>query len=208
MTEEITGNSGVKRNVWECNTAELIPGSGGVSFCGSPAVENSPYGKAMVFDGEDDAVFIAANPLKGLTSFTIEVLMRPDTNGPEEQRFVHIGETDSDRLLLETRQMKDGSWYLDTFVLSGASKKALLDPALLHPSGSWYHVVLTIDEDGEMTNWVNGKMELRGKADSHIIGSGQMSVGCRQNKISWYKGAIQKIRITPGVLAPKNFMTI
>jgi hypothetical protein len=204
------GNNSQSKNWpsnWECIPAELTPGKPGVLFCGNPLAENTTYGKAMVFDGEDDAVFIADNPLKGLASYTIEVLMRPDMNGPEEQRFVHIGEADSDRLLLETRQMKDGSWYLDTFVLSGTSRKALLDTTLLHPAGSWYSVVLTIGEDGEMTNYVNGIMELRGKAESHLIGSGEMSIGCRRNMISWFKGAILKIRISPGVLSSKDFMT-
>jgi hypothetical protein len=199
-------NSKNQAKSWESKLADLKAGNG-VSFSGDPKIVDTSYGRAMVFDGEDDAVFLEINPLKDLTSYTIEALFRPDLNGPEEQRFVHIGESDSDRLLLETRVTKDNKWYLDTFVLSGENKKALLDPALLHPIGPWYHVVLTVGEDGEMTNYVNGKMELKGKADSHLIRSGQMSIGVRQNKISWYKGAIYMIRISPKVLSPEDFMS-
>jgi hypothetical protein len=199
-------NSKNQAKSWESKLADLKAGKG-VSFSGDPKIVDTSYGRAMVFDGEDDAVFLEINPLKDLTSYTIEALFRPDLNGPEEQRFVHIGESDSDRLLLETRVTKDNKWYLDTFVLSGENKKALLDPTLLHPIGPWYHVVLTVGEDGEMTNYVNGKMELKGKADSHLIRSGQMSIGVRQNKISWYKGAIYMIRISPKVLSPEDFMS-
>jgi hypothetical protein len=197
-------NSKNRTKSWECKPADLKAGKG-VSFSGDPKVIKTSYGNAMVFDGEDDAIFLDINPLKDLTSYTIEALFRPDPDGPEEQRFVHIGESDSDRLLFETRTTKDNKWYLDTFVLSGENKKALLDPALLHPVGSWYHVALTVGEDGEMTNYVNGKMELRAKADSHLIRSGKTSIGVRQNKISWYKGAIYIIRISPGLLSPGDF---
>ncbi len=59
-----------------------------------------------------------------------------------------------------------------------------------------------------MTNYVNGKMELQGNVDFKPINSGEMSVGVRRNKVSWYKGAIYKIKITPGVLLPEDFIRI
>jgi hypothetical protein len=192
--------------VWECTVSELIAKNQGLSISGNPKITDSPYGKAVWFDGATDGFFLPDNPLKGLTSFTVEAMIRPDANGPFEQRFLHIGETDSDRLLVETRTNAD-QWYLDTFILSGESKNALIDPALLHPCGSWYHVVLTLDKTGQMTNYINGKKEITGHVDFKPLNSGEMSIGARRNKVSWYKGAIYKIRITPGVLNSGDFMT-
>lgn len=193
--------------VWESTLSEIKAGMVGLSISGKPKIVKSPYGDAVSFNGIDDAFFLENNPLNGLNSFTIEAIIRQDADGPEEQRFLHIGGTDSDRLLLETRTTKENKWYLDTFILCGESKKAVIDPAQVHPTGKWYHVVLTLDEKGKMTNYINGKKELDGEVIYRQINSGAMSIGMRQNKVSWFKGAIYKIRISKGVLEPKEFMT-
>jgi len=192
--------------VWECTLSEIKAGMAGLSITGKPKIVKSPYGDAIWFNGIDDGFFLDENPLKGLSGFTIETIIRQDADGPEEQRFLHIGGTDSDRLLLETRTTKENKWYLDTFILCGESKKAVIDPALVHPTGKWYHVVLTLDEKGKMTNYINGKKELDGEVIYKQINSGAMSIGARQNKVSWFKGAIYKIRISRGVLEIKEFM--
>ncbi len=188
--------------------AELAESKKGHKYCGNPKVVESPFGKAIHFDGAEDGIFVADNPILNLRSFTIEVIFKPDPEGPVEQRFVHIGEPAGDRLLIETRTNSEGQWYLDTFILSGQNQKALIDALLLHPGGQWYHVALTLDQDGLMSNWVNGKFEMNGNLDFKPFTSGQMSIGVRQNKISWYKGAIHRIRISKGVLKPDAFLTI
>jgi len=66
-------------------------------------------------------------------------------------------------LLIETRLTKENLWYLDTFILSEESKKALVYPKLIHPVGDWYHVALTLDNKGKMINYINGKMESKGR---------------------------------------------
>jgi hypothetical protein len=191
---------------WECTLTELKAGVAGLSISGNPKTVSSPYGNAICFDGINDCFFIENNPIKGLSCFTIEAIIRPDADGPEEQRFLHIGEIDGDRLLIETRLTKENQWYLDTFILSGESKKALMYPKLIHPAGSWYHVALTLDKKGKMINYINSKMEIKGEIDFKPIDSGAVSVGARRNKVSWYKGAIYKLKISPEVLAPKDFM--
>lgn len=192
--------------VWDSTLSEIKAGMAGFSISGKPKIIKSPYGNAILFNGIDDAFFLENNPLNGLSSFTIEAIIRQDADGPEEQRFLHIGGSDSDRLLLETRTTKENTWYLDTFILCGESKKAVIEPTLVHPTGKWYHVVLTLDEKGKMTNYINGKKELEGEVIYKPINSGTMSFGARQNKISWFKGAIYKIRISRVVLEPKEFM--
>ena len=193
-------------HVWECTLSEIKAGMAGLSISGKPKIVKSPYGDAISFNGKDDGFFLEENPLKGLLSFTIEALIRQDGDGPEEQRFLHIGGADSDRLLLETRTTKENKWYLDTFILCGESKKAVIDPALTHATGKWDHVVLTLDKTGMMTNYINGKKELDGEVSFKPINTGALSIGARQNKVSWFKGAIYKIRISQGVLEPKDFL--
>jgi hypothetical protein len=193
-------------NIWECTLSEIKPGMVGLSVSGKPKIIKSPYGDAIGFNGTDDGFFLEENPLNGLSVFTIEAIIRQDADGPEEQRFLHIGGTDSDRLLLETRTTKEKNWYLDTFILCGESKKAVIDPTLVHPTGKWFHIALTLDKTGKMTNYINGKKELDGEVIFKPINSGALSMGARRNKVSWFKGAIYKIRISPEVIDPKKFM--
>jgi hypothetical protein len=159
---------------------------------------------ALLFDGEDDALIMDANPLKGLSAFTVEVLIRPDAGGAEAQRFFHIGEVDGDRMLLETRVTKDGHWVLDTFLQSGDSSLVLIDRSKPHPLGQWAHVALVL-EHGMMKHYVNGQLEIEGELEFQPINSGRTSIGVRLNKVHWYKGAIGSIRISPQALANTDF---
>jgi hypothetical protein len=206
MVAQKSKNTKVNNGIWECTLSDLKTKVAGEMISGSPALVDSPYGKAVWFDGIDDGYFLENNPLNGLSCFTIEAIICPDADGPFEQRFLHIGGTDSDRLLLELRLTPENNWYLDTFILCGESKQAVIDPQLLHPAGKWYHVVLTLDKTGKMTNYINGKVELTGNVSYRPINSGAMSLGARRNKVSWFKGAIYKVKITPEVLEPKGFM--
>ena len=45
---------------------------------GQPRVIDSPVGKAVEFDGKDDALFIDNHPLAGADAFTWEAIFRPD----------------------------------------------------------------------------------------------------------------------------------
>ena len=200
------GNSQHISLIWECNVADLMSGKD-LLKTGDPKFVSTPYGNSVWFDGKNDSIHLNENPLKNLNAFTAEVLIKPDFKGPEEQRFLHIGEIHSDRLLLETRTTPDGQWYLDTYIQSGQSQKTLIDPKFIHPIGKWYHIALTLDKEGRMKNYVNGKFEIEGWVDFRPIDSGEMSIGSRRNKVSWYKGAICKIRISGDVLKPEQFMS-
>jgi Concanavalin A-like lectin/glucanases superfamily len=206
MVSKKSTNSQSNPGSWECILAGLKSGGKGLSISGDPKIVKSPYGNSIWFDGIYDGFFLENNPLNGLSCFTIEAIIKPDAAGPEEQRFLHIGEIDGDRLLIETRLTKENQWYLDTFIMSGESKKALIYPKLVHPVGSWYHVALTLDKKGKMINYINGKMEIKGEVEFKPINSGAISIGARQNKVSWFKGAIYKIKISPEVLEPKGFL--
>lgn len=175
-----------------------------IKLTGKPKIIDSPWGKAVQFNGKSDGIFLEKLPVKDLEKMTIEVLFRPEKKGKKEQRFFHTGLIESDRLLLETRVIKN-EWCLDTYLRCGEEGLTLIDFNQMHEVNKWYHVAYVVNK-GELTNYVNGVKELSGKMKMHPIKSGITSLGVRQNKISWFKGSIYKIKITPEVLTPELFM--
>jgi hypothetical protein len=175
-----------------------------VKVTGNPGITDCKYGKAVVFNGQTDGITLNEMPLAGLDQFTVEVVLRPDTGGNFEQRFVHLGEVQSDRVLLELRAA-DTSWYFDAFIKVGDREKALIDPALLHPLGQWAHLAYIYNK-GKLESWVNSSKELESYLDVPPLKGGQTSIGMRQNEVSWFRGAIYKIRFTSKALKPDEFM--
>lgn len=175
-----------------------------IKIVGSPQLVDSPYGKAVSFNGSTDALFLNELPIKLLKEFTVEMIFCPDRDSPFEQRILHIGEVLNDRILLEIRAVKD-IWYFDGFVASGKNKKALIDEQLTHQTGQWYHVAFIVGPDS-VTTFVNGKQELSESFLYQSIKTGSCSIGVRLNKRSWFKGMIYKIRIVPKQLKPDDFM--
>lgn len=168
--------------------------------------EDCPYGQAILFDGMDDQIVLQETPLAGLNHFTVEVLLRPDSGGSREPRFLHIGEINGDRMMLEARLTEDGGWALDTYLRAGEAWLVLLDRELLHPVGQWAHVALVV-ENGQARNYVNGEPELNGEFVFDPVDTGVVSIGARANRRHWFKGAIHSIRITPRPLRPEEFTT-
>lgn len=172
---------------------------------GNPTVTSSPYGDALLFNGLDDGIFLDQTPLLNLPEFTIEVIMRPDKNGLAEQRFLHMGEMSGERVMLETRLTPDGYWYVDAFVQSGEVKLTMIDSTKLHSLGEWYNVAL-VNKKGKLEVFINGKTEFKEKIPFTPFTGGKTSLGVRQNKVYWYKGAFYKIRITPKAISPDEFL--
>jgi hypothetical protein len=172
---------------------------------GTPRTNDSPLGKAVSFDGVHDGIFLGTNPLEKLTQFTVEVFFQPDGKAPREQRFLHMGDAHGERLLLETRVADDDQWCLDAFLRSGDSSRTLIDRNKLHPTGKWYHIAFVVD-NGKMDVYLDGQLELTGKVEFSPMKAGRTSIGVRMNKVSWFKGAIYKIRVTPKCLIPAQFM--
>ena len=166
----------------------LADGAPGVTRLGAPALRGGPRGTSASFDGASDGLVLDRNPLAGHDRFTIEVVMRPAVGGPAEQRYLHFGEVNGPRVMLETRVTPDGrSWYHDSYVQSGGSGLALIDPALLHPTGAWYHVALVFDR-GRFATYVDGRRELEGTVAFAPLPPSRVSIGVRQNEVFWYAG--------------------
>ena len=193
---------------WKVDNLKKIGGHG-VAVIGAPRVTKAPKGKAVLFDGARDGLLLEVNPVAGARAFTIEAVIRPDAGGPEEQRWMHIQEATADnRVMLETR-VRGGEWFLDTFIKNGSgaeNSRTLFDEPFKHPVGLWYHVALVYD-GAVMRNYVDGKEELSGPLTVAPLAEGRTSIGVRQNRVHWFKGAISRARFTPRALAPREFMS-
>ncbi len=194
-----------KSVTWKIDNLKKIGGHK-VEILGNPQIIKTERGTAVLFDGIDDAIFINANPLEGFHEFTVEAVFRPEAGGAREQRWLHIEDTENTEslALLETRLI-DNEWFLDTFLKSGETRSALYAENFKHALGQWFRVALVFDRS-EMRHYVGGKLELTGKITRQAFGKGTTSIGVRQNKIYWFKGAVQKLRFTNRALSPDEFM--
>ena len=182
--------------VWTLRDVNQVAGNA-TEVVGAPRVVGSGNDTAIVFDGTGDGVFVPANPLAGWSAFTIEVRFKPDGSGGEEQRFLHLEDSLKHRVLIETRVTPDRQWSLDTFLFQDAGHKlTLLDRTRLHPTDRWYWVALVYD-GAKMSHYVNGQLELEGAVSFAPMAAGRTSIGVRQNRVSWFKGAISEVRFTP-----------
>jgi len=196
--------------VWHIDNIHTIGGHP-TTVLGHPQVIQSPYGKAVQFNGDDDGLFVNNHPLAGASTYTWDVIFRPDADGQPEQRFFHLAEQDpktgldtDNRLLFEIR-IRDGQWCLDSFASSGANNRTLLNCKALHPLGQWYRVTAVYDGK-QLSNYVNDELEGSGDLTFAPHLGGHASMGVRINKVFWFKGAILMARFTPRALKPEEFL--
>ena len=226
VTREREGGLGAQTAPTQVNwTFDRLDNIGGhkTTVEGSPKVVETPLGKAIEFDGVDDAVWIDKHPLAGASTFTFEAIFRPD-GGAFEQRWFHLAQRDprtgllagadhpktgqdaNPRFLFELRAVEN-NWYLDAFVNGPGYSRALMFKDKLHPVGRWYHVAQTYD--GKLfRSYVNG--ELQGEAEIAFTpqGEGAASLGTRINRRNYFKGAIRQARFTPRALTPEQFLKL
>ena len=193
-----TARQGDGSILWTLRDAGRVGGHAS-EVIGNPVVAHAGAATAIVFDGIDDGLFVPVVPITGWPAFTIQVRFRPDGSGHEEQRFLHLEDALRRRVLMETR-VKDGQWSLDTFLYQDAARKlTLLDRTRLHPADRWYWVALVYD-GSKMSHYVDGMLELAGEVEFPPMTTGRTSIGVRQNRVSWFKGAIAEMRFTPVAL--------
>lgn len=191
---------------WTFNTIDAV---GGVPWepLGSPRIVPLSEGAhentsaAIQFNGKSDGLFLQQIPIAGWDRFTIEILFRPDAGGLPEQRFLHLQDDQGRRLLIELRILPGDQWCLDTFLYSDSGHRlTLIDRTKAHALGRWHWAALRF-ADGRMTHFVNGIKECEGEVQFPPMSTtGRTSLGVRQNKVSWFKGAIREIRFTADAL--------
>jgi hypothetical protein len=182
--------------VWKLDHVGMI-GSFKPEVLGSPRVAEKEGRRAVCFDGKADGLIFPLNPIGapvgGDPAFTIEILLRPDGDGPAEQRFLHIQDEREHRVLMETR-VSDRAWSLDTFLrTSDADKLTLLDRTQTQPTDRWYWAALVYDGK-TMSHYVNGTKQLEGEVAFVPTVEGTISLGVRLNRVYWYKGCIAEVR--------------
>jgi hypothetical protein len=199
-----------KPTVWTFDRLSNIGGAP-THVDGEPTLIDSPYGKAIQFDGVDDRLLIDQHPLAGAGQFSFEALFRPD-GGAFAQRWFHLNEDGpagaeqppATRFLFEIRT-KDDNWWLDAFVTGPGYKYTLIFPEKVFPVGHWYAVAQTYD--GKMyRSYVNG--QLQGEAEIAFTpqGPGKASVGSRMNKVDFFKGAIREARFSRYARQPSEML--
>ena len=127
--------------IWRFDNIDFVGGHS-THVLGHPHLVGSPYGKAIGFNGVDDAMFLDVHPLAGVSAYTWEVIFRPDADGAEAQRFFHLAEVDpatgkdtDNRMLFEIRIVK-GEWCLDSFANTNGAARTLLNCNDLHQHGA------------------------------------------------------------------------
>jgi hypothetical protein len=191
--------------VWTLDNLTRIDGHA-VTVVGAPRIVSTPVGKAIEFNGTTDGLMLDVNPIEGLAQFTVEALVEPAPDGPEEQRFLHVSETGLDRrLMMETRILPDHRWCLDTYLRMEAPGLTLIDRAKTHPAGRWHAASLTYDGK-TMASYVDGVRELSGEVAFEPLRAGRISIGVRQNLVSWFKGRIRLVRVTPEALPASRLL--
>ena len=197
-------------DIWTFDRLTAVGGHA-VTAEGQPLLIDSPYGRAIRFDGVDDALFIDNHPLAGARHFTFEALFRPD-GGAHEQRWFHLQEapptTDATqwpgtRFLFEIR-VYDRQWSLDAFTKGPGYNQTLLFPYRLHPVGQWAHVAQTYDGT-TYRSFVNGVLQGEAPLAFQPQGAGATSVGCRFNRVNYFNGAVRAAAFSRRALAPSAF---
>jgi hypothetical protein len=195
-----TAQAQQKATLWKFSNLNKIGGYTS-ALQGKPIVTNTDGIAAIWFNGAGDGLTIFACPIDGWNQFSIEVLFKPDGDGPKESRFVHFEDKYGNRGTLEIRLTNKKKWYLDAFLKNGKLNKgiALIDSAQLHPADKWYWAAMTYDGK-KMISYVNGVKQLETPMDFPGMNGGEIAFGMRLNKVSWFKGSVAEARFSPEVL--------
>lgn len=207
-----------RSEIWTLDNLKRIGGRPATPT-GAPKVITWEGGRALEFDGKADSVLIKGRPLTGVARFTIEVIMRVD-GGEEEQKFLHIAQTDpatgldvrpvgddhdaNHRIMFELRA-KPGGYFLDAVLNGTAGKPVLATPDKLNPYGRWQNVAQSFDGTTYRT-YVDGVLQGEMPAGFAPQGAGNVRIGARMEKLAYFKGAIARIRFTDRALAPYEMM--
>jgi hypothetical protein len=193
--------------VWTLDNTAAIGGQNPQVLGLPQIVDASAGGPALRFNGQNDGLILPVNPIAGWRKFTVEVLFRPDADGPRAQRFLHIADRAGSRALIETRTTDGKSWILDTYLACGKKGRTLRNRVRRHPTGKWAWVALVYD-GRKMAHYVNGVREFEGRTIFPPMTDGSTSLGMRLNRVFWFKGTIKEVRFTPTALAPNALQRV
>ena len=201
------------QEVWRFDQTALVGGHA-TKVLGAPKVIDTAIGKAVAFNGVDDALFFDVHPLAGAATWTWEMIFKPDADGKPAQRIFHLQSVEpatgtdiaNERMLFEIR-IVNGQWCLDSFATAGGQSRTLLNCEKLHPFGAWYRV--TAVYDGKMLrNYVGDELQGEGELNLPPERPGRASVGTRIDLRDYYKGAMYEARFTRRALDVADFLKL
>ncbi len=201
------------QEVWRFDQTATVGGHT-TKVLGHPQIVDTEIGKAVAFNGVDDALFFDVHPLAGATTWTWEMIFKPDADGKPEQRIFHLQSVDpatgtdvpNERMLFEIR-IHDGQWCLDSFATAGGHARTLLNCEKMHPFGKWYRV--TAVYDGKMLhNYVGDELQGEGELELPAERPGRASLGTRIDLRDYYKGAVYEARFTRKALGVADFLKL
>ncbi len=180
-----------------------------IEVWGAPSFFKDPLDSAVRFDGKVDGLLVPVIPIAGWKNFTIEILFTVDADGFSEQKFLHLQDEKGRRVLIELRLLPGDRWCLDTFLHKDSEHRlTLIDHAQVHPVERWHWAALSYAE-GRMVHFVDGVKECEGAVQFEPLSrDGRTSLGVRQNKVSWFKGAIREVRFSPEALPLEKLQRI
>jgi hypothetical protein len=181
--------------VWAIDNLQSIGGHK-TTVLGNPMVIDTPQGKAVQFDGVDDALFVDNHPLAGMSQFTVEIFFRPDPGGAQAQRWFHMNENGGGRVLWETRlfattssSTASSSRRAGTWPFTTPSSCIRWAPGTTSPPSS---------TASAPTTYVNGMEESNVALPFVAQGPGQTSIGVRITKMYYFKGPSASPASPPG----------
>lgn len=202
------GSAPAREVLWVFDNLQEIGGLP-VHSEGAPLLVDSPWGRAVRFDGGRDVVFLDSHPLAGAATFTFEALFRPE-GGAFEQRWFHLqeiapgGEATDTRILFEIRT-REGEWWLDAFAKGEGYNHTLIAAEKRFPVGRWFHVAQTFD--GRLyRSFVDGVLQAEAPLAFRPQGAGRTSIGSRYNRVSPFKGAVRAAAFSRRPIAPERFV--
>lgn len=204
------------------SSSQLIKDSSGNSrhgrAVGGPRyqpVELPTTSLALTFDGRDDRIAIADDPIFYLTkSFTIEAWINVEYYAGSRQNHAFIVFRGDKRegfdpwylCIEESGQLK----FMVTDLLNNTS--TVMSPAPL-PTRKFMHVAAVLDDEtGRQSVFVDGKRvattKTKVRAGGLLGGSGPgVGIGGRQDTShQCYRGSIAEVRITAAALTPAQFL--
>ena len=206
-------SAAAQQETWHFDRIDSLGGHE-TKVLGHPRVVNGELGKAIAFNGADDALFVQVHPLAGAETWTWEMIFKPDPDGRPEQRIFHLQSVDpatgedirDERMLFEIR-IRGDKWCLDSFAISHGQRQTLLNCEKLHSFGRWYRVTAVYGEK-KLRNYVDDELQGEGPLQIPAARLGRTSVGTRIDLRDYFKGAIYEARFTRRALEVKEFMPL
>jgi hypothetical protein len=194
---------------WILDRVDSIGGYQSNPYNELPTLIETSQGKAAFFDGINDGILLNCNPIGSATEFTLEVILFPDSTATQTQpRFLHIRRTTDQnrRITMETRILANKQWILDTYIRSEISQCTQLDSSYTHTSGEWHHTAIVYGNH-TMKQYIDGILQ-RSDTVTYLpmdTDNPKISIGVRQDKLYFFKGAIRLIKISKRALVPEEF---